>query len=277
MPRAITSGTMSFGLVSIPVKFFTACSSERVSFVLLNSKTNARLKQQLFDPTTEQVVEQKDIVKGYEISKGQYVVFTSDELKALESDRTNMIDIQEFVPADTVNLVGIEKTYYLGPGKGGDKAYCLFAESLKKKNVMAVGRWAARGKNQLVIVRPYEGGLILHQMYYANEVRSFEEIIEAVAKVEIHDRERNLAERLIDQLSSDGYDVSHYADEYAQRVLAAAQTKSAGGNIAITEATNNKTQTLDMFEALKASLNAGQKTAKKKKPAKKKTNKRKVS
>lgn len=274
MPRSITSGTMSFGLVSIPVKFFTACSSERASFVLLNPETKARLKQQMFDPTTEKVIGRENTVKGYEISKGQFVIFTSDELKALESDRTNMIDIQEFVPANTVDLISIEKTYYLGPGKGGDKAYRLFADSLEKKKVMAVGRWAARGKNQLVVVRPYESGLILHQMYYANEVRSFEEIIDAVAKVEIHDRERNLAEKLIDQLSSDAYDAAQYVDEYAQRVFAAAQTKSAGGDIALA-APSAKAQALDMFEALKASLEqTGQKKKKKpsnkKKPAKKK-------
>lgn len=253
MPRATTSATLQCGLVALPLKLYTACSSERVAFVQINSKTNVRLKQQMYDPSTEQVVPKEDIVKGYEISKGSYVTFTPDEVKSLEADRTNIIDVQEFVPFESVDLVGVEKTYYLGPNKGGDKAYQLFAEILSTKQVVAVARWAARGKNQLVIVRPYNGGLILHQMYYANEVRSFEEVMESVGKFEIQDRERDLAEKLIDQLLIDAFDAAQYKDEYAARVLEAANTKQAGGELVL-DAPENKQPTLDMFDALKATL-----------------------
>jgi len=172
--RAISSGTISFGLVSIPVKLYTAASSEQVSFNMLHKKCTGRVKQQYFCPTDNEIVERTDMVKGYEYARNQYVVFTEEELKALEAERSSNLEITEFVALESVDLVHVEKSYYLGPDKGGDKAYRLLSESMTKTGRAAVGRWSARGKEQLVLIRAYgQDGLILHQLYYANEVRSF--------------------------------------------------------------------------------------------------------
>ncbi len=144
---------------------------------MLHKKCNGRIKQQLFCPTDNEIVERTDTVKGYEYARGQYVTFTEDELKTFESERSNAIEITEFVPLESVDFVHVEKSYYLGPDKGGDKAYKLLSEAMGNKDKVAVGRWAARGKEQLVLVRPYgDDGLILHQLYYSNEVRAFDEI-----------------------------------------------------------------------------------------------------
>ena len=173
-PRATSSGTVSFGLVSIPIKIFTATSPQKVRFNMLEAATKARVKQQYVSTVTGEVVERGDMIKGYEYVRGQFVTFESEELKALEADRTGSIDIVEFVPIDAVDHVQIEKSYYLGPDKGGDKAYQLLARAMGDKECVAVGRWAARGKEQLVLLRPYKDGLILHQLFYATEVRAFD-------------------------------------------------------------------------------------------------------
>src|SRR3989304_2130269 len=171
MPRATASGTVSFGLVSIPCKFYTACSSESVQFKMITPKGN-KVKQKIFDAVTDEEVERNACLKGYEHVKDQFVTFTSEELEALESERNNLIDINEFVPLASVDLLAVEKSYYLGADKGGDKGYLLLAKTLETTGKVAVGRWDARGKEQLVILRPYNGGLLLHQMFYTNEVRS---------------------------------------------------------------------------------------------------------
>src|SRR5690606_38983322 len=174
--RAISSGTISFGLVSIPVKLFTATSSQQVRFNMLHAETKSRVKQQYILPGSGEVVDRKSLVKGYEYARGQFVVFSEEDLQKLEAEKSSSIDIVEFVPLDSVDLVQVEKTYYLGPDKGGDKAYRLLSESMRETGKVAVGRWAARGKEQLVLIRPYRDGLILHQMFYANEVRAFDEV-----------------------------------------------------------------------------------------------------
>ncbi|MEO8183418.1 MAG: Ku protein, partial [Deltaproteobacteria bacterium] len=174
--RALSSATISFGLVAIPVKLFTATSSQQVSFNMLEPQTKSRVQQQYILPATGEVVNLGTLVKGYEYAKGQYVVFDDAELKALEAERSNSIDIVEFVPLSSVDLLSVEKSYYLGPDKGGDKAYHLLTEAMTHTKKVAVGRWAARGKEQLVLIRPYKTGLILHQMFYANEVRAFDEV-----------------------------------------------------------------------------------------------------
>jgi DNA end-binding protein Ku len=251
--RAIASGTISFGLVSIPVKLYTAASSEQVSFNMLHKKCNGRIKQQLFCPTDNEVVDRADTVKGYEYARGQYVTFTEDELKGFESERSNAIEITEFVPLESVDFVHVEKSYYLGPDKGGDKAYKLLSEAMSNKDKVAVGRWAARGKEQLVLVRPYgDGGLILHQLYYANEVRSFEEI-DTGAKLSFSDKERELAEKLIEQLSSDEFEPEKYSDTFSDRVRAAVEQKVQGEEVTIAPEAP-KAQIIDLFEALKKSL-----------------------
>jgi DNA end-binding protein Ku len=254
--RAISSATISFGLVAIPVKLFTATSSQQVHFNMLHPETKTRVQQQYITPANGEVVNRASLVKGYEYARGQYVVFTDEELKALETERSNSIDIVEFVPLSSVDLLSVEKTYYLGPDKGGDKAYRLLTEAMQHTQKVAVGRWAARGKEQLVLLRPYKTGLLLHQMFYANEVRSFEEV-DTGATYQFKDVELNLAENLIAQLSHDAFDPSRYQDEYAARVLAAVDQKVAGEQIHVAQEVP-KAQVIDLFEALKQSLEQAQ-------------------
>ena len=251
--RAIASGTISFGLVSIPVKLFTAASSEQVSFNMLHKKCGGRVKQQYICPTdNNEVVERNDTIKGYEHARGQYVIFSDEELKAFESERSNAIEITEFVPLASVDFVHVEKSYYLGSDKGGDKAYLLLGQAMTAKKMVAIGRWAARGKEQLVVVRPYQDGLILHQLFYANEVRDWAEI-DGAAKVTISDKERELAEKLIDQLSSDAFEADKYHDTYSDKVLAAVEQKAQGQEITVAPEAP-KAQIIDLFDALKRTL-----------------------
>jgi len=250
--RAIASGVISFGLVSIPVKLYTAASSEQVRFNMLDSRHGVRIKQQYISSADGKVLDKDEIIKGYEYARDQFVTFTDDELKALEADRSNHIEIVEFVPIETFDFLQIEKTYYLGADKGGDKAYRLLAESMDRKDRVAVGRWAARGKEQLVLLRPYKDGMVMHQLYYANEVRSFEEV-DDTAKFTFSDKERELAERLIDQLSTDEFRPTAYHDEYADRVRAAVDQKVAGQQIVVS-AEAPRAQIIDLFEALKKSI-----------------------
>jgi DNA end-binding protein Ku len=250
--RAFASGTISFGLVSIPVKLYTAASSEQVSFNMLHKKCSGRIKMQYYCPTDNEVVERSDTVKGYEHARGQYVLFTEEDLKTFEAERSNAIEITEFVPLPSVDFVHVEKSYYLGPDKGGDKAYTLLSEAMGQKDRVAVGRWAARGKEQLVLIRPYQEGLILHQLFYANEVRAFEEV-EAPAKLNFTDKERELAQKLIEQLSSEKFEAEKYRDTYSDKVREAVEQKVAGQEITVAPEAP-KAQIIDLFDALKKSL-----------------------
>lgn len=253
--RAFASGVISFGLVSIPVKLFTAASSEQVRFNMLDSRHGVRVKQQYISSADGKVLDKSEIVKGYEYAKDQFVTFTEEELKALEADRSNHIEIVEFVPLSTFDMVQVEKSYYLGADKGGDKAYRLLSKAMDHKGKVAVGRWAARGKEQLVLVRPYRGGIILHQLYYGDEVRSFEEV-DDTAKFEFSEKEFDLAERLIDQLSVDAYGPEKYKDDYADRVRAAVDQKVAGKEVVVSSEAP-RAEIIDLFEALKKSLAQG--------------------
>jgi DNA end-binding protein Ku len=252
--RPIGSGTISFGLVSIPVKLFTATAPKSVSFHMLHKTCGSRLKQQLLCPVDNVVVDRSDTVRGYEYARDQYVQFTDEELKAMEAARTGMLELQEFVPADTVDFLYIEKTYFLGPDKGGDRAYALLAQSLERNKKVAVGRFAQRGKDNLVIVRPYKGGLVLHQCYFADEVRSFEEV-ETGGKFEFKPLELDLADKLIQQLEKDRFDPTHFRDEWADKVKEAVERKIAGQEVT-TAPEAPKAQIIDLLEALKRSVAA---------------------
>lgn len=253
--RANQSGTISFGLVSIPVKFYTAASSEQVRFNMLHSECGGRIKQQLYCPVHDAVVSRGETIKGYEYSKGEYVKFTEDELKALESHRDSSINIVEFVPLDRFDFIQVEKSYYLGPDKGGDKAYRLLSQAMKEAKKVAVGLWAARGKEQLIVIRPYGDGLLFHQMYYADEVRSFEDV-DTGATFEFHEAEKNLAHQLIDQLSKKEFDVAKYEDSFRTRVLTAVEQKVAGQKLQLAPEAP-RAQIIDLVEALKQSLEKG--------------------
>jgi DNA end-binding protein Ku len=250
--RATGSGTISFGLVSIPFKLYTAASSQSVSFNQLHKKCGSRIKQQLFCPVDNEVVERSDLVKGYEYQKEKYVQFSDEELKKLEAEKTDRVDIVEFVPESTVDFVYLEKTYYLGPDKGGDRAYKLLSNAMTRMGRIAVGRWGTRGKEQLVLIRPHQGGLVLHQVFYADEVRSFEDV-DRPGELTFKPVEEELADKLIEQLSVEAFKPEQYHDEYRDRVLAAVDQKAAGQEItAAPEAP--QAQIIDLFEALKRSL-----------------------
>jgi len=251
--HSIGSGTLSFGLVSIPVKMFTAASSASLSFNLLHEKCGGRIKQQQICPACNEVLERTSLVKGYEFAKEQYVRFTEEELKKLETEASRMIDIAEFVPLDQVDPIYFEKTYYLGPDKGGDKAYRLLRDAMIKTNRVALAKFVMRGKENLVLIRAADEGLMLHTMYYADEIRDFGEIDKG-QDATVKAGELQLAERLIDELSSKEFKPEQYHDEYRDRLLEVVESKVEGKEITSVAPQEQRTQVIDLMEALKQSL-----------------------
>jgi DNA end-binding protein Ku len=250
--RSTSSTTISFGLVSIPVKLYTATSAQDVHFNQLHKKCGSRVKQKLHCPVDDEFVERDDLVKGYEIAKNQYVQFTEEELRALEAQRFSTLDLVEFVPESTVDFVYIEKSQYLGPDKGGEKAFNLLTRAMREMQRIAVGRYWSRGKVQLVLMRPYRKGLILHQVYYANEVRSYDDV-DLGPDQAFSAGELQLAQQLIEQLSEPAFAAEKFHDEYAERVHKAAEEKAAGQQITVAPE-QPAAQIIDLFEALKQSL-----------------------
>jgi DNA end-binding protein Ku len=261
--RSIASLTISFGMVSIPVKLYSATEAGKaISFNLLHKACGSRLKQQYLCAKEEVVVPREDMAKGYEFAKDQYVMFTPEELKALEETGTHTADITEFVPLKTVDPVYFDKAYYLGPDKGGAKPYALLARALRESGRCALGRWAARGKQYIVMIRPVEDlveGLVMQQLLYAGEVRSMREL--DIPKTEVKPAELKLAQQLIEQQAVDKFDPSQYTDEVRARIEAAVQKKVEGQEITLAEQPESGGQVIDLMEALRASLE--------KKPAKK--------
>ncbi len=252
-PHSIGSGTLSFGLVSIPVKMYTAASSASVSFNLLHEKCGGRIKQQQICPTCNEVLERTSLVKGYEFAKEQYVRFTDEELKRLETEATRMIDIAEFVPLEKVDPIYFEKTYYLGPDKGGDKAYRLLCDAMVKMDRVALAKFVMRGKENLVLIRASQDGLMLHTMYYADEVRDFGEIDKG-ADAKIKTGELELAQRLIEELSTKEFKPGEYHDEYRDRLLQVVESKVEGKEITSVGPQEQRAQVIDLMDALKQSL-----------------------
>ena len=252
--RSIGSGTISFGLVSIPIKLFTAVSAKSVSFNMLHKTCGSRLKQQLLCATENVVVERSDTVRGFEYARDQYVKFSDEELKSMEAARTDTLDLLQFVPASSVDFLYVEKTYYLGPDKGGDRAYRLLSEALERAGRLAVGRFAQRGKDNLVLVRPYKKGLILHQCYYADEVRSFDEV-ETGGAFEFKELELDLADKLIQQLDRPAFDPSEFHDTWNEKVMQAVEQKVAGEEVQTVQEAP-KAQIIDLLEALKRSVSS---------------------
>jgi DNA end-binding protein Ku len=266
--------------VSIPFKIYTAASAEGVKFHQLHGKCGNRIKYQVYCPTDDEVVERSDLVKGYEYAKGQFVRFDADELKALEEEKTHNLEIIEFVPLDTIDFVYVEKSYYLGPDKGGHKAYRLLAEAMQETGRVALGHYVARGKSHLVVIRPYKNGLMMHQVFYSNEVRDFRDI-DLGDEVSFKPAETKMARQLIDQLSADSFEPDKFRDEFRARVLQAAEEKIAGHEITTT-AEAPQAKVIDLFEALKASVEQSKAAHKRrlkppKKTAAKKTRKKKAA
>jgi len=250
--RAISSATISFGLVSIPVKLFTTHQSgSQVSFNMLH-ECGTRLKQQYVCPKHEVVVAREDQVKGYEFAKGQYVLFTQAELKGLEAEASRMIEIREFIPASEVDPVFFDKAYYLGPDKGGDKPYRLLSKAMQETQRCALASYAARGKQYLVLLRPYEDGLAMQQLRYAQEVKSFSEI--ECIDADLSDQELQLAIQLIDQIASESFEPEQYEDTVQKRLQEVIAKKIEGEEVTFAESVEPEGKIIDLMEALRASL-----------------------
>ncbi len=254
-PRSIGSLTISFGLVAIPVKLFTATqSSGQLSFNLLHKDCGSRVKQQYVCQKDGSIVERDEMVKGYEFAKDQYVTFTPEEIKQLEEVGTHSVDISEFVPIESVDPVYFDKMYYLAPDKGAAKSYALLTEALNEMKQCAVGRWASKGKAHIVILRPIGKVLSMQQLHFAGEVRPATEV--DVPQTDVKAQELKLARQLIEQQMSAKYDPTAYVDEVKGRIDAEIQKKVEGKEISVTEVQPEagKGKVIDLMEALRASL-----------------------
>lgn len=258
-PRPIATATVSFGLVSIPCQLYSSAeNSQKVRFNFL-SPDGTRVKQQYVDAKTGEPVLRSDLIKGYQFAKDQYVTFKPEELKALEAEATQAVEIVEFVPLDQVERAYIGKTYYLGPARGGDKAYRLLGAAMKKTGWAALAKYAARGKQYLVLVRPVGDHLVLEQLHYAHEVRDIADV--PSGEGEIADAELGLAVQLIEQIASENFDPSKYEDEVGQRMLAAIERKVADGTEITAPAEEETTaKVIDLMAALKASVSGSGET-----------------
>jgi DNA end-binding protein Ku len=256
--RSIASLSLSFGLVSIPVKLYSATeSSATVRFNML-AKDGSRLKQQYVSEKDQTVVERAEMVKGYEFENDRFVIFSPDELKALQESPSHTIDIVAFIPDKAVDPIFYDKAYFLAPDKRGAKPYNLLMAAMGASGRCALAKWAWKGKQYVVQVRPAEDGLVLQQLLYADEVRSLKEL--GIEKVTVSDAELKLAMQLIDQISEDTYDPTMFEDEEKKRILAAIDEKIAGKQIVANEPhepASGGAQVIDLVEALRASLGKG--------------------
>src|SRR6266446_2692408 len=252
--RSLSTATISFGLVTVPIRLYAASESQAaVSFNLLHGKCHSRLKQQYICPKDEEIVTRDQMVKGYEFAKDQYVVFTDDEIKSMAEEASKTIEITEFVPLAKVDPIYFEGAYYLGPDKGGDKAYRLLTEAMRQTGRCALAKWAARGKQYLTLMRASQDGLMLHTMYYADEVRDFGEIDKG-ADAKIKTGELELAQRLIEELSNKEFKPDQYHDEYRDRLLEVVESKVEGKEITSIGPQEQRAQVIDLMDALKQSL-----------------------
>ena len=253
--RAISNATISFGLVSVPVEVYsTGESAASISFNMLHKDCGTKLKQQYICPKHETVVDREHTVKGREFAKGQYVTFTPEELKALDEKATNSIDVLQFIPLAAVDRLYLEKAYYLGPGKGGDKAYRLLAQALKKTGRAGLGQYAARGRQHLVLLRPRGDVLVMEQLYYADELRSEKEV--PVGDADVKPAELNLAVQIIEQGATEEFKPEEFHDTVRERIQEAIEQKVQSGEEIAAEPEPEKggAKILDLMEALKASV-----------------------
>ncbi len=265
--RPIASGTVAFGLVAIPIKLYsTSESSKSISFNFIHEKCGTRVKYQYYCPTDDELVTRDELIKGYEFAKDQYVLFTAEELKAMEMRATHAIEITEFVPLEQVDPIHFERTYYLGPDQGGEKPYRLLAEAMRETGRAALAKYAARGKDYLVLVRPFKQGLVMQQLRYNDEIRAFSEVPLGDAK--ISKDEMKLAVQLVDQIASDHFKPENYADQVKGEMMAAIQQKIDGQEMTIASPEEPKAQIIDLMEALKASLGGAEAAPAPKKVAK---------
>ena len=266
MPRAFASAQISFGLVSIPVKLFTATeSSEKISFNMLHKDCGSRIQQQLYCPKDERTIDRTETVKGYEFSRGQYVTFNEEELKTLEEKATQTIDIAEFLPRETIDPIYFARANYIAPDKGGARAYTLLSKALEQTGRWALAKYAARGKMYLVILRPLGKGLVMQQLYYPNEIRAIDEL--DLGDAEIKDNELKMAVQLAEMGAADEFHPENYRDEVADRIKTQIQQKIDGQEITALDVEQPRAQVIDLMEALKASLESPKPRAAKSSPA----------
>ncbi|MGF6635507.1 Ku protein [Paraburkholderia sp. MM5477-R1] len=264
--RSIASLTLSFGLVSIPVKLYSATeSASGVGFNLLTPE-GGRVKQQYISEATGEVVARADMKKGYEFEKGQFVVFAADELKALEEGATHVVEIVSFVPEKSVDPLYYDKAYFIAPDKRGGKPYSLLQQAMRQSERCALAKWSYKGKTRVVQIRPAEDGMVFQQLLFADEVRALSDL--HIEQAPVTATELKLALQIIDQVSEDAYDPSAYEDEEKKRILEAIDRKIAGKQIVSPEESTSESggQVIDLMEALRASLSANK--AKRDVPAK---------
>jgi DNA end-binding protein Ku len=251
--RAISSGTIAFGLVSIPVKLFPSVSpSDGIHFNNLHKACGTRVKYQYHCPKDDVLVSRDEMVKGYEFAKGQFVTFTEEELDAVLEQATGAIDIVEFVPIDEVDPIYYDKAYYVAPEEGAARAYQLLAAALRKTGLCALAKYAARGKQYLVMIRAVKLGLVMQQLHYPAEVRPMTEV--GVENAEVRDGELDLAVKLIEQSRTRSFKPEQYSDEVRARIEALIGRKVEGEDITRTPFASPKAQVIDLMAALKQSL-----------------------
>jgi DNA end-binding protein Ku len=254
--RAIGPSTIAFGVVSLPVKIYsTGESSSTVSFNMIWKERGVRVRQQYIDPADGAVVPKEEIVKGYEFAKDQYVIFTKEELEVVEAPKSDEIEIVSFVPADTVGRLFFNTAYYLGPDKGGARAYRLLAAALHETERVAIAKHATRGKQYIVMIRPHDEGLLMEQLYYADEIRSFEEV--PLEEGEVNAAELKLAVQLVDQAAAEAFDPTQFQDEVREKTLELINKKIEGQEITAAPAEESRTKIIDLMAALKASIQEG--------------------
>ena len=252
--RPVGNGNISFGLVSIPVRLFPATRSKSVGFNLLHAKDLSRIQQKIYCPVDDAIIDRSELVRGYQVAKDRYVTFSDEELESLEArGGDHSIEITEFVPLTQIDPLYFETAYYLGAEQASAKAYRLLTDAMTKTGRVAIGRFTLRGKEHVIVLRPYEKGLMMHTIYYADEVRPIEEIDRA-ANESAKESEMALAERLIGELTTKKVDLSKYHDTFREKVEEAAQRKIAGQEVTEVHEEPRRGQVIDLMAALKASL-----------------------
>jgi DNA end-binding protein Ku len=251
--RAIASATVSFGMVSIPVKVYSSGESAApIHFNMVHAKCGSRLKQQYVCPKEDVIVGRDDMARGYEFAKGQYVLFTEQELKALQEKPTQSVEITEFLPTEKVDPIYFDKCYYLGPGKGGDRAFKLLARALAKSGRSALAKYAARGKQYLVLIRPLNDALVMQQLRYADEIRPIAEV--PLGDAVVKPAELKLALQIVDQAVAEQFRPEAYEDEVRKRIQEQIDRKVDGQEISLEPEEEPRAQVIDLMEALKSSL-----------------------
>ena len=255
MPRPIWSGAISFGLVNVPVKVFSATSSKDVRFHQLDGKSKSRIKQKRVSIATGEEVPYEDLVKAYEIAPDNYVTVTPEELEALDPKASKTIDIEDFVDLDQIDPVYYERPYYLVPDKGGQKAYALLRNAMRETNKVGIARVVLRTKQYLAAIRPLDDALVMETMLFSDEVNPLDELDLPGPDVDVTEREEKMARSLIDSLTTD-FEPSKYRDEYRERVLQLIEQKASGQEIVVEDAAEEAPRVVDLMAALEASLAA---------------------